>query len=121
MFQKGYGTQTLFNAQTLAPRPLSEATEIHDTDFEDDSEVEDNSPRMSINSVGLPKTEQPGSSLMVTDSLDRRAIAPCRPTTRFRRQIQIIMLHSTFSWVPNQWKVHADLICSAHLKTPTPT
>jgi hypothetical protein len=39
--------------KALAPRPQSEVTEIYDTEFEDDSEVEDNSPRLSINSVGL--------------------------------------------------------------------
>lgn len=52
MFQKGQPTDAFFNMKALAPRPLSDATEMFDTDFEDDdSEVEDNSPRLSINSV----------------------------------------------------------------------
>lgn len=45
--------------KALAPRPLSNATEMFDTDFEDDdsvieSDVEDNSPRLSLNSVCNP-------------------------------------------------------------------
>ena len=52
MFQKGQPTDAFFNMKALAPRPLSDATEMFDTDFEDDdSEAEDNSPRLSLNSV----------------------------------------------------------------------
>jgi hypothetical protein len=52
MFQKGQPTDSFFNMKALAPRPMSEATEMFDTDFEDDeSEIEDNSPRLSLNSV----------------------------------------------------------------------
>ena len=52
MFQKGQSTDAFFNMKALAPRPLSDATEMFDTDFEDDeSEIEDNSPRLSVNSV----------------------------------------------------------------------
>jgi hypothetical protein len=52
MFQKGRPRDTFFNMKALAPRPLSDATEMFDTDFEDEeSEVEDNSPRLSVNSV----------------------------------------------------------------------
>ncbi|KAK0119134.1 hypothetical protein ONS95_007996 [Cadophora gregata] len=50
MFQKGQPRDAFFNMKALAPRPMSEATEF-DTDFEDDmSEIEDNSPRHSVNS-----------------------------------------------------------------------
>jgi len=53
MFQKGPPRDTFFNMKALAPRPLSEATEMFDTDFEDDmSDIEDNSPRFSLNSAG---------------------------------------------------------------------
>jgi len=54
MFRKG-PQDTFFNMTALAPRPLSTATEMYDTDFEDDtSDVEeDYSPRISINSVRL--------------------------------------------------------------------
>lgn len=52
MFQRGQPKDTFFNMKTLEPRPMSEATEMFDTDFEDDeSEEEDNSPRLSLNSV----------------------------------------------------------------------
>lgn len=51
MFQRGQTADQFFNMKALAPRPLSEAT-MFDTDFEDDdSEIEDNSPRFSMNSV----------------------------------------------------------------------
>jgi len=51
MFQRGQTTDSFFNMKALAPRPISNATEF-DTDFEDDmSEPEDNSPRLSVNSV----------------------------------------------------------------------
>lgn len=51
MFQRGKSQDAFFNMKALAPRPMSEATEF-DTDFEDDmSEIEDNSPRFSVNSV----------------------------------------------------------------------
>ena len=54
MFQKGQPYDAFFNMKALAPRPLSDATEMFDTDFEDDdSEAEDNSPRLSLNSVSL--------------------------------------------------------------------
>jgi hypothetical protein len=33
---------------------MSEATVMFDTDFEDDSDIEDNSPRLSLDSVSLP-------------------------------------------------------------------
>lgn len=54
MFQKGRTTDAFFNMKALAPRPLSEATEMYDTDFEedDDSDMDDNSPRLSLNSTG---------------------------------------------------------------------
>jgi hypothetical protein len=52
MFQKGQPSDAFFNMKALAERPVSDATEMFDTDFEDESEVEDNnSPRISINSV----------------------------------------------------------------------
>lgn len=59
MFQRGHPRDTVFNMKALAPRPLSNATEMFDTDFEDDdsvieSDVEDNSPRLSLNSVCNP-------------------------------------------------------------------
>lgn len=51
MFQKGQPTDSFFNMKALAPRPVSDATEMFDTEFEDESEIEDNSPRLSLNSV----------------------------------------------------------------------
>ena len=57
MFQKVPSKDQFFNMKALAPRPLSEATDIiSDTDFEDDeSEIEEaDSPRLSLNSVCHP-------------------------------------------------------------------
>lgn len=53
MFQRAPPQDTFFNMKALAPRPMSEATEMFDTDFEDDSETEDSSPRLSLGSVSL--------------------------------------------------------------------
>ncbi|KAG9244583.1 hypothetical protein BJ878DRAFT_63360 [Calycina marina] len=50
MFQKGEPRDQFFDMKALAPRPTSNATEMFDTDFEDDSEVETESPRFSSNS-----------------------------------------------------------------------
>jgi hypothetical protein len=56
MFQKGY-QDALFSTKAPAPqRPMSTATEIYDTDFEEDnSDIEEDeqsySPRISLNSV----------------------------------------------------------------------
>lgn len=52
MYQKGH-QDAFFNMTALAPRPLSTATEMYDTDFEDDnSDIEEEySPRISLNSV----------------------------------------------------------------------
>lgn len=51
MFQKGQPMDAFFNMKALAPRPMSTATEMFDTDFEDSDEEEGNSPRLSVNSV----------------------------------------------------------------------
>lgn len=51
MFQKG-SVQSVF-VQPLAPRPLSQATEMYDTEFEEDlSDFEEYSGRRSEESVG---------------------------------------------------------------------
>jgi hypothetical protein len=60
MFQKGF-QDSFFNMKALAPRPMSTATEMYDTDFEEDnSDIEEdeeeehgNSPRLSMNSVSV--------------------------------------------------------------------
>lgn len=54
MFQRGEPAEPFFNMKALAPRPVSDATEMFDTDFEDDdSEVDEaDSPRFSLNSSG---------------------------------------------------------------------
>jgi hypothetical protein len=56
MYQKAESQDSFFNMKALAPRqrPMSEATDF-DTDFEDeDSEIEENSPRLSMGSVSCP-------------------------------------------------------------------
>lgn len=52
MFQRGK-LQPLFTQRTSRDRPLSEATEIYDTDVDDDdsSDFEEYSPKFSFNSV----------------------------------------------------------------------
>ena len=51
MFQKG-NVQSVF-VQSSAPRPLSQATEMYDTEFEEDlSDFEEYSGRRSEESVG---------------------------------------------------------------------
>lgn len=50
MFQRGK-TQSFIDATRSSSRPLSEATEIFDTDFEDESEFEEESPKGSFESV----------------------------------------------------------------------
>jgi len=57
MFQRGK-TPSMFEARTSTARPLSEATEFLDTDFEDGSEFEgedDYSPKGSFESVGADR------------------------------------------------------------------
>lgn len=56
MFQRGK-TQPFFAVRSDKPRPVSEATEIFDTDFEDDSsefEEDAQSPKFSFESVSRP-------------------------------------------------------------------
>lgn len=58
MFQRGK-TQSLFVARTPTARPLSEATEIFDTDFEDGSEFEEEySPKGSFESEDSRRRSQ---------------------------------------------------------------
>lgn len=65
MFQRGK-MQSFFAARSDKPRPMSEATEIFDTDFEDESsefEEEAQSPKFSFESVSLrqaPGLRAPG-------------------------------------------------------------
>jgi hypothetical protein len=51
MFQKAQPMDSFFNMKALAPRPMSTATEMFDTDFEDSDTEDSNSPRLSVNSV----------------------------------------------------------------------
>ena len=61
MFQKG-NVQSVF-VQPSAPRPLSQATEMYDTEFEEDlSDFEEYSGRRSEESVG---TRTPSQSLPI--------------------------------------------------------
>ena len=55
MFQKGLN-RPFFSSRTATSRPLSEATEMYDTDFEEDmSDIEEYSGRRSEESVS-PRT-----------------------------------------------------------------
>ena len=60
MFQKTYSHDSYYNLKAQAPRPMSTATEMFDTDFEDEDdnnsiiEIEDDySPRVSMHSVSF--------------------------------------------------------------------
>ena len=88
MFQKREPTRPFFNMKALAPRPLSNATEMFDTDFEDDdSEVEEgDSPRISLNSVCYP-TCVPNSSLTYWFSLVEGVKQHYHPSKKYKHQI----------------------------------
>ncbi|KAI4286612.1 MAG: hypothetical protein L6R35_004133 [Caloplaca aegaea] len=51
MYEKGF-TRPMFTSRTSASRPLSDATEMYDTEFEDDSDVDDYAGRRSEDSFG---------------------------------------------------------------------
>lgn len=53
MYEKGY-SRPMFTSKTPASRPLSEATEMYDTEFEEDlSDVDDYAGRRSEDSVSI--------------------------------------------------------------------
>lgn len=52
MLQKGSNHLSFLSTRSYNSRPLSEATEIYDTDFEADFSPDDNSPRRSVDSFG---------------------------------------------------------------------
>lgn len=77
MFQKGQPKDAFFNMRQLAARPMSDATEMFDTDFEDDeSTIDDsNSPRLSINSVSAIALHSPSlltATYRAADEVERR-------------------------------------------------
>lgn len=49
-YEKGFA-RPMFTSRTSASRPLSEATEMYDTDFEEDSDLDDYAGRRSEDSV----------------------------------------------------------------------
>ncbi|KAI4141343.1 MAG: hypothetical protein LQ341_003536 [Variospora aurantia] len=51
MYEKGF-TRPMFTSRTSASRPLSDATEMYDTEFEEDSDVDDYAGRRSEDSFG---------------------------------------------------------------------
>ncbi|KAL8908773.1 MAG: hypothetical protein Q9207_000630 [Kuettlingeria erythrocarpa] len=51
MYEKGFA-RPMFTSRTSAARPLSEATEMYDTDFEEDSDPDDYAGRRSEDSFG---------------------------------------------------------------------
>lgn len=78
MFQKERSSDQFFNMKALAPRPGSIGTEVYsselsDTDFEDDESVveEDDSPRLSLNSVRHPHFAR--SSVLIISQSGRRS------------------------------------------------
>jgi hypothetical protein len=111
MFQKGVN-QPFFGMSAQAPRPLSEATEMFDTDIEDDdSDIQEdgeaNSPRVSINSVCahtlslfqlFPSIVALLMILACVYSLVRRVTRLSHHTMSYKLQGRIISVHSPLSW-----------------------
>lgn len=60
-------SRTFFDMKALAPRPLSEVTDIYETDFEEESDVEIDSPRLSLNSVRWSSCGQPAHPPLTVD------------------------------------------------------
>lgn len=62
MYEKGF-TRPMFTSRTSASRPLSDATEMYDTEFEEDSDVDDYAGRRSEDSVSKDDSgERPASA-----------------------------------------------------------
>lgn len=99
MFQKGQ-TRQFFASQAQAPRPLSEATEIYDTDFEEDfSDLEDMSGRRSVESVSYFFDISLGKTpYSVFGSLARQVIPPFHHMTNYKHQSQMASVASTSKW-----------------------
>ncbi len=92
MFQKAHPKDAFFNMRQQAARPMSDATEMFDTDFEDDeSEIEDsNSPRLSINSVSIIAPRSP-SLLMRTHRVANKVKRQYPPMKKYTLQVQTHM------------------------------
>ena len=92
MFQKAHPKDAFFNMRQLAARPISDATEMFDTDFEDEeSEIDDsNSPRLSINSVSTIAPSLP-SLLIETHRAANKVKRRYLPMKKYILQVQIHM------------------------------
>lgn len=68
MYEKGYYARPMFTSRNLASRPLSEATEMYDTEFEEDlSDVDDYAGRTSEDSVSIRySTESTGRADLIS-------------------------------------------------------
>lgn len=113
MFQRGHSKETFFNMKALAPRPMSSATEF-DTDFEDDdSEIEDNSPRLSMNSVSA--RHRGFYSLLINHRLVDEARQPYPPSRKYIHQAWTpkISMASGLIWLRrSRLRGQEDRICS---------
>ena len=92
MFQRGQAKDAFFNMKQLGPRPMSDATEMFDTDFEEDeSEIEDNnSPRLSINSVSVVADQVPTPLTAIHRAVNEVG-QRYPPLRRYTRQVQTPM------------------------------
>lgn len=116
MFQKGL-VRPVFSG-TTSPRPLSEATEMYDTEFEEDtSDIEDYSGRRSEESVSqnyiCHTTCDPNLAL----SLENGVILLYPRLTRYKLQVSMSLMASTSKYMKkachqSPWKDRRGLIYS---------
>jgi hypothetical protein len=89
MRQKQSLRDTFFGLKSEPQRPTSVATEFMDTDYDDDeivSEIEDNSPRVSINSVSSAGVAHAAVAANTGNSRDNRVSQRCLLTMRCQRR-----------------------------------
>lgn len=114
MYEKGFG-RPIFASRTSISRPLSEATEMYDTEFEEDfSDVEDYSGRRSEDSVRRIATL--GKTRADEPSLANRALQPHRRMMNSGHRPPTSSTSLTFSYPKskrrkNLWKDQLDRIC----------
>lgn len=118
MFQKGHVPPIYAVA-----RPVSEATEMYDTEFEDLSDTEEYSGRRSEESVSDIRYSHSQQITEYMDSLGSEVIQRCRLLMSCGHQIQTLSMASIFNYsrktnriYPNPSKAPVDLISSAYRK-----
>ncbi len=126
MYQKG-SVRPIFVTKMAGHRPLSEATEIDDTDFEEDfSDTEEYSGRRSEESVSRLCSSYLTRFAERVSSLANKAIHHCLLLMSYVHQIRMNSRGSIFNCRTNlhrrnRSRVLLDLIYSGFLKMPRRT